>query len=83
MNAKYDNGQLYDVSFSMINNREYKLIINALKRQVDYYRTKVFDNKNVLNEYAYGQCKLNYKTYLDLYNKIINDYNNVVNYEYE
>lgn len=78
MKDKYDNGKLYDVSFSMINDREYRLIINAIKRQVDYYRTKVFDNKNVLNEYAYNTCKFNYKTYKDLYDKIINDYNDVV-----
>lgn len=83
MKDKYDDGRLYDVSFSMINDKEYRLIINAIKRQVDYYRTKVFDNKNVLNEYAYGQCKSNYKTYLNLYNKIISDYNSVVNLEME
>lgn len=78
MKDKYDNGNLYDVSFSMINDKEYRLIINAIKRQVDYYRTKVFDNKNVLNEYAYNTCKSNYKIYKDLYNKIISDYNSVV-----
>ena len=78
MKDKYDNGDLYDVSFSMINDKEYRLIINAIKRQVDYYRTKVFDNKNVLNEYAYNTCKSNYKIYKDLYNKIISDYNSVV-----
>ena len=72
------NDRLYDVSFSMINEKEYQLIINAIKRQVDYYRNKVFNSSNVLNDYALYHTKYNYKVYCDLYNKIINDYNNVV-----
>ena len=72
--------KLYDVSFSMINEKEYLLIINAIKRQVDYYRNKVFNGSNVMNDYALSHTKYNYKVYCDLYDKIIRDYNNVVKY---
>lgn len=73
-----NNQKLYDVSFSMINDKEYQLIINAIKRQVDYYRNKVFNSADLTNENALYHIKYNYKVYCDLYSKIINDYNNVV-----
>ena len=69
---------LYDISFSMINDKEYQLIVNAIKRQVDYYRNKVFNSCNVLNENALCNIKYNYKVYCNLYEKIKNDYSNIV-----
>ena len=76
---------LYDISFSMINDKEYQLIVNAIKRQVDYYRNKVFNSCNVLNENVYlnestnkYDVKYNYKVYCNLYEKIKNDYSNIV-----
>ena len=72
------NEKLFDVSFSMVNEYEYKLIINAIKRQVDYYRNQVFNQCNVLSENKLNWCKHNYSIYNDLYNKIIHDYDNVV-----
>lgn len=68
----------YDVSFSMVNEEEFSLIVNAIKRQVDYYRNKLFSSENTLNDYALGKVKHNYKIYCDLYSKIITDYNDVV-----
>lgn len=68
----------YTVSFSMISSKEYELIINALKRQVDYYRNRVFNN-DATNDNMLYHLKYNYKVYCDLYEKIINDYNKVVN----
>ena len=68
----------YDVSFSMVNEDEYNLIVNAIKRQVDYYRNRVFNQCNVLSESQLNWSKHNLSIYNDLYNKIINDYNNVV-----
>lgn len=68
----------FDVSFTMVNEYEYKLIINAIKRQVDYYRNKVFNESNTLTDFNLIKYKSNYKIYSDLYNKIINDYDNVV-----
>lgn len=72
------NQKLYDVSFSMVNDKEYKLIVNAIKRQVDYYRNKVYNCPNVLNQNALYNIKYNYKVYCDLYSKILKDYDNVV-----
>ena len=72
------NDRLYDVSFSMINEKEYQLIINAIKRQVDYYRNRVFNQSNVLTDSQLNWSKHNLSIYKDLYNKIIHDYNNVV-----
>lgn len=68
----------FDVSFSMVNENEYALIVNAIKRQVDYYRNRVFNQCNVLSESKLNWCKHNLTIYNDLYNKIIHDYNNVV-----
>lgn len=68
----------YDVSFSMVNEDEYNLIVNAIKRQVDYYRNRVFNQCNVLSESQLNWSKHNLSIYNDLYNKIIHDYNNVV-----
>lgn len=68
----------YDVSFSMLNENEYSLIVNAIKRQVDYYRNRVFNQYNVLSESQLNWSKHNYTIYNDLYNKIIQDYDNVV-----
>lgn len=68
----------YDVSFSMVNENEYALIVNALKRQVDYYRNRVFNQCNVLSESQLNWSKHNLSIYNGLYNKIIHDYNNVV-----
>lgn len=68
----------YDVSFSMVNENEYALIVNAIKRQVDYYRNRVFNQCNVLSESQLNWSKHNLSIYNDLYNKIIHDYNNVV-----
>lgn len=73
-----NNDKLFDVSFSMINEYEYKLIINAIKRQVDYYRNRVFNQCNVLSKSQLNWSKHNYTIYNDLYNKIIQDYDNVV-----
>lgn len=76
---KYDDGRTYTISFSMISNREYDLIVNAIKRQVDYYRNKVFNSKELpISEFKLIEYKTIYKTYNDLYNKIINDYQDVV-----
>ena len=72
------NEKIFDVSFSMVNEYEYKLIINAIKRQVDYYRNRVFNQCNVLSESQLNWSKHNYTIYNDLYNKIIQDYDNVV-----
>jgi hypothetical protein len=68
----------YDVSFSMVNEDEYNLIVNAIKRQVDYYRNRVFNQCNVLSESQLNWSKHNLSIDNDLYNKIIHDYNNVV-----
>ena len=68
----------YDVSFSMVNEDEYNLIVNAIKRQVDYYRNRVFNQCNVLSESQLNWSKHNLSIYNDLYTKIIHDYNNVV-----
>ena len=68
----------YDVSFSMVNENEYALIVNAIKRQVDYYRNRVFNQCNVLSESQLNWSKHNLSIYNDLYNKIIQDYDNVV-----
>ena len=68
----------YDVSFSMVNENEYALIVNAIKRQVDYYRNRVFNQCNVLSESQLNWSKHNLSIYNGLYNKIIHDYNNVV-----
>jgi hypothetical protein len=68
----------YDVSFSMVNEDEYALIVNAIKRQVDYYRNRVFNQCNVLSESQLNWSKHNLTIYNDLYTKIIHDYNNVV-----
>ena len=68
----------YDVSFSMLNENEYALIVNAIKRQVDYYRNRVFNQCNVLSESQLNWSKHNLSIYNGLYNKIIHDYNNVV-----
>lgn len=73
-----NNDKLFDVSFSMINEYEYKLIINAIKRQVDYYRSRVFNQYNFLSESQLNWSKHNYTIYNNLYNKIIQDYDNVV-----
>lgn len=68
----------FDVTFTMVNEQEATLIINAIKRQVDYYRNRVFNQFNVLSESQLNWSKHNYSIYNDLYNKIIHDYNNVV-----
>ena len=68
----------FDVSFSMVNENEYALIVNAIKRQVDYYRNRVFNQSNVLSENQLNWSKHNLTIYNDLYTKIIHDYNNVV-----
>lgn len=68
----------FDVSFSMVNENEFALIVNAIKRQVDYYRNRVFNQCNVLTESQLNWSKHNYAIYNDLYNKILQDYNNVV-----
>lgn len=62
----------YNASFSMVNEKEFALIVNAIKRQVDYYKNRVINSRS--NEYALIQCKNNLKMYNDLYNKIIQDY---------
>ena len=72
------NQKLYDLSFTMINDKEYKLIVNAIKRQVDYYRNKVYNSPNVLNKNALYNIKYNYKVYCDLYEKVLKNYDNVV-----
>ena len=72
------NQKLYDVSFTMVNEKEYKLIVNAMKRQVDYYRNRVYNCSNVLNQNALYNIKYNYKVYCDLYEKVLKDYDNVV-----
>ena len=68
----------FDVTFTMVNEQEATLIINAIKRQVDYYRNRVFNQCNVLSESQLNWSKHNYSIYNDLYNKIIHDYHNVV-----
>ena len=79
MTSKKNNiEKRYDVSFSMVNENEYALIVNAIKRQVDYYRNRVFNQCNVLSESQLNWSKHNLTIYNDLYNKIIHDYNNVV-----
>lgn len=78
MTSKKSNDKLYDVSFSMVNEDEYYLIVNAIKRQVDYYRSRVYNQSNVLSESQLNWCKHNLSIYNDLYSKIIHDYNNVV-----
>lgn len=74
------NQKLYDVSFTMVNEKEYKLIVNAIKRQVDYYRNRVYNCSNVLNQNALYNIKYNYKVYCDLYEKVLKDYDNVVKF---
>lgn len=78
MTSKKNIEKRYDVSFSMVNEDEYNLIVNAIKRQVDYYRNRVFNQCNVLSESQLNWSKHNLSIYNDLYNKIIHDYNNVV-----
>ena len=78
MTSKKNIEKRYDVSFSMVNEDEYRLIVNAIKRQVDYYRNRVFTQSNVLSEDAMNWSKHNLAIYNDLYNKIIHDYDNVV-----
>ena len=73
-----NNEKKFDVTFTMVNEQEAALIINAIKRQVDYYRNRVFNQFNVLSESQLNWSKHNYSIYNDLYNKIIHDYNNVV-----
>lgn len=68
----------FDVSFSMVNENEFNLIVNAIKRQVDYYRNRVFNQCNVLSDSQLNWSKHNLAIYKDLYDKIINDYDNVV-----
>lgn len=64
----------YNASFSMVNEKEFALIVNAIKRQVDYYKNRVINSRSTINEYALIQCKNNLKMYNDLYDKIIQDY---------
>lgn len=64
----------YNASFSMVNEKEFALIVNAIKRQVDYYKNRVINSRSTINEYALIQCKNNLKMYNDLYAKIIQDY---------
>lgn len=71
------NGK-YDVSFSMVNDREFELIVNAIKRQVDYYRNRVFNINDNTDEKSVNNIKYCYKIYCDLYKKIINDFENTV-----
>lgn len=78
MSNKKDNEKRFDVSFSMVNENEFALIVNAIKRQVDYYRNRVFNQSNVLTNSQLNWSKHNYAIYNDLYNKIIHDYNDVV-----
>lgn len=78
MSSKKDNEKRFDVSFSMVNENEFALIVNAIKRQVDYYRNRVFNQSNVLTDSQLNWSKHNYAIYNDLYNKIIHDYNDVV-----
>lgn len=73
-----DNDKRYTVTFSLVSDREYRLIINAIKRQVDYYRNRVFNQCNVLSESQLNWSKHNLTIYNDLYNKIIHDHDNVV-----
>ena len=73
-----NNEKRFDVSFSMVNANEFALIVNAIKRQVDYYRNRVFNQCNVLSDSQLNWSKHNYAIYNDLYNKILQDYNNVV-----
>lgn len=72
------NQKLYDVSFTMLTEKEYKLIVNAIKRQVDYYRNRVYNCSNVLNQQALYNINCNYKVYCDLYEKVVKDYDNVL-----
>ena len=78
MSNKKSNDKRFDVSFSMVNENEFALIVNAIKRQVDYYRNRVFNQSNVLTDSQLNWSKHNYAIYNDLYNKIIHDYNDVV-----
>ena len=41
MTSKNKIEKRFDVSFSMVNENEFNLIVNAIKRQVDYYRNRV------------------------------------------
>ena len=78
MSSNNRTERLFDVSFSMINENEYSLIVNAIKRQVDYYRNRVFNQSSVLSQSQLNWSKHNLSIYNDLYNKIIHDYNNIV-----
>ena len=69
----------YDIHVRMINHREHELIVNAIKRQVDYYRNRVFNLKPNTDDKSANNTKYNYKVYCDLYDKIIKDYNDIVN----
>ena len=71
----------YNASFSMVSEKEFSLIVNAIKRQVDYYKNRVINSRSTINEYALIQCKNNLKMYNDLYDKIIQDYNGKVKIE--
>lgn len=73
-----NDNRKYDVTFSLVNEHEYSLIVNAIKRQVDYYRNRVFNQSNVLSDNHLNWSKHNYAIYNNLYNKILHDYNNVV-----
>lgn len=68
----------FDVSFSMVSEKEYDLIVNAIKRQVDYYRNRVFNLDKDTDEKTINNTKYCYKVYCDLYKKIINDYGDTV-----
>lgn len=71
----------YNASFSMVSEKEFALIVNAIKRQVDYYKNRVINSRSTINEFALIQCKNNLKMYNDLYDKIIQDYNGKVKIE--
>ena len=76
----YENDKRFNVSFSMINHNEFKLIVNALKRQVDYYRNRVFNQYNVLTTSELNWSKHNLNVYKELYSKILHDNANVVKF---
>lgn len=67
----------YNLMITRLELSEYKLVVNAIKRQVDYYRSRVFDIKDDSTEQAHA-LKHHYKIYQDLYNKIICDYEKIV-----
>ena len=75
----YSKNNGYDITIRDINTKEHSLIINAIKRQVDYYRNRVFNLDPNTDEKSINNIKYNYKVYCDLYDKIIKDYNDIVN----